>query len=314
MTSRRFHLIRRLGQEEVGEPRVGAVLRFSSASLHLHVEIRVGSRTGAVARRSLLGCIRGFPLRARLGVSVTPFPAPATSHVACGFPALRAPAHFTSRFMRPIRPERLPRWTAHRRLGTPKRARASRTAIPCSIASSRNLDAGTPCARWRRIFFSTQSRMYEKHRLEWPIAKYFTQPRRIGLIFSITPPTGWEREARKTSLSLPSKAVRFLPFGNKQWHPSSPCDSGHDGTQIQEIRSSPLAVGPPCGSSPHSPPLAVWPTPPGAASPPPAEAIAGADGNPPGSPDHRRTGHIRLPSTARAGSLLSPVPASCPPH
>src|SRR5215471_4299381 len=56
--------------------------------------------------------------------------------------------------------------------------------------------------------------MYEKHRLEWPMAKYFTHPRRIGLIFSITPPTDWEREARKVSLSLPSKAVRFLPFGN----------------------------------------------------------------------------------------------------
>src|SRR5215472_16079526 len=56
--------------------------------------------------------------------------------------------------------------------------------------------------------------MNEKHRLEWPIAKYFTQPRRIGLIFSITIPTGWERKTRKISLSLPSKAVRFLPFGN----------------------------------------------------------------------------------------------------
>src|SRR5215510_8693817 len=68
-------------------------------------------------------------------------------------------------------------------------------------------------ARWRRILVSTQLRTKEKHRLEWPIAKYFTQPRRIGLIFSITSPTDWEREARKISLSLPSKAVRFLPFG-----------------------------------------------------------------------------------------------------
>ena len=40
-----------------------------------------------------LGCVPGFPLRARLAVSVAPFPAPATSHAACGFPALRAPAH-----------------------------------------------------------------------------------------------------------------------------------------------------------------------------------------------------------------------------
>src|SRR5713226_2373831 len=94
----------------------------------------------------------------------------------------------------------------------------------------------------------------------------------------------------------------------------APGDSGYDGTQIQEIRSSRLAVGPPCGSFPHSPQLAAWPTPPVAVSPPPAEAIAGAGANPPGSPDHRRTGHIRLPSTARTGSLLSPFPASCLPH
>jgi hypothetical protein len=35
-------------------------------------------------------------------LTVNPFPAPATSHVACGFPALRAPAQFMSRVMRPI--------------------------------------------------------------------------------------------------------------------------------------------------------------------------------------------------------------------
>ena len=40
------------------------------------------------------------------------------------------------------------------------------------------------------------------------MAKYLTQPRRIGLIFSISPPTGWEREAPKICLSLPSNAVR----------------------------------------------------------------------------------------------------------
>ena len=34
--------------------------------------ILVGSRTGAVARRSILGCSRGFPLRVRLGLSVAP--------------------------------------------------------------------------------------------------------------------------------------------------------------------------------------------------------------------------------------------------
>ena len=42
----------------------------------------VGSSTGAVIRRKLLVCIRRFHLRARLGVSVTPFPPPATSPAA----------------------------------------------------------------------------------------------------------------------------------------------------------------------------------------------------------------------------------------
>src|SRR5215510_3239511 len=52
----------------------------------------VGSGTGAVIRRQLLGCGRGFPLRARVEAAVIPSPVPAASHAACGFPALRAPA------------------------------------------------------------------------------------------------------------------------------------------------------------------------------------------------------------------------------
>ena len=62
----------------------------------------VGSGTGAVIRRQLLGRCRGFPLRARVEVAVIPFPVLAASHAACGFTALRAPAPFTSRVMRPL--------------------------------------------------------------------------------------------------------------------------------------------------------------------------------------------------------------------
>jgi hypothetical protein len=36
--------------------------------------------------------------------------------------------------------------------------------------------------------------MYEKHRLEWPMAKYFTHPRRIEFIFSITGPIGFRTD------------------------------------------------------------------------------------------------------------------------
>src|SRR5712691_6464511 len=82
----------------------------------------VGSGTGAVTRRSLLGCVRGFPLRARLGASVVPFPAPATSHAACGFAALRAPAPLRGKGYGAVR------WreslvAVSGRLGTPGRVR-----------------------------------------------------------------------------------------------------------------------------------------------------------------------------------------------
>ena len=50
---------------------------------------------------------------------MAPFPAPATSHVACGFPALRAPAHFTTRVMGPIKPVQLQRPSHDTLRGTP---------------------------------------------------------------------------------------------------------------------------------------------------------------------------------------------------
>ncbi len=71
---------------------------------------RVGNWRSGPSGRSL-GRVRGFPLRARLAESVAPFPAPATSHAACGFPALRAPAHFATRFRRPICSEPLSKTT-----------------------------------------------------------------------------------------------------------------------------------------------------------------------------------------------------------
>src|SRR6185369_14960721 len=64
----------------------------------------VGSGTGAVIRRRLLGRVRGFPLRARVEVAVIPFPVPATSHAACGFTALRAPASLCGKGYGAVRP------------------------------------------------------------------------------------------------------------------------------------------------------------------------------------------------------------------
>jgi hypothetical protein len=48
-----------------------------------------------------------FPLECLNIPTVNPIPAPATSHPACGFPALGAPVCFMSRVMRPNGQERL---------------------------------------------------------------------------------------------------------------------------------------------------------------------------------------------------------------
>ena len=68
---------------------------------------RVGSRTGAVLRRSDLSVAPCFLWECLTSPTVSPFPAPATSHPACEFPALGAPVCFAARFMRPIVQERL---------------------------------------------------------------------------------------------------------------------------------------------------------------------------------------------------------------
>ena len=54
----------------------------------------VGSRAGAVPRRRGLSVAPRFLWECLTSHTVSPFPAPASSHAACGFPALRAPAHF----------------------------------------------------------------------------------------------------------------------------------------------------------------------------------------------------------------------------
>lgn len=65
----------------------------------------VGSRTGALTLGS-----GGLYVAFAAVLNPTPlvtFPAPASSNAACGFPALRLPDSFSSRFMGPIVPERL---------------------------------------------------------------------------------------------------------------------------------------------------------------------------------------------------------------
>ena len=71
----------------------------------------VGSRTGAVFRRSSLAIAPRFLWECLSSQTVNPSPAPATSHPACGFPALGAPVCLVPRVMWPIVLGRLSRLT-----------------------------------------------------------------------------------------------------------------------------------------------------------------------------------------------------------
>ena len=72
--------------------------------------------------------------------SVAPFPVPAKSLVACGFPALLPPAHFTTRVMGLIGSGRLRRTMGDKPPGTRGRAYGSHATIPCSTAAIQSFD------------------------------------------------------------------------------------------------------------------------------------------------------------------------------
>ncbi len=86
------------------EPAVGVdLLRISGVDPYATVV--VGSRTGAPTLGAG-GCSTAFAVALSPAAIIT-FPAPATSNVACGFPALRSPVCFGPWLMGPFRPSRL---------------------------------------------------------------------------------------------------------------------------------------------------------------------------------------------------------------
>ena len=86
--------------QAIDEIRRVAEALVETRALDVHQHLRaVGSRAGAVLRRRGLSVSPRFLWECLTSRTVSPFPAPATSHAACGFPALRAPAHFPRRVM-----------------------------------------------------------------------------------------------------------------------------------------------------------------------------------------------------------------------
>jgi len=192
-----------------------------------------------------------FPWECLTNRTVSRFPAPATSHVAGGFPALRAPAHFASRLMGPIPPERLPRPMADTIRGTPQRVQMYRRAIPGSTASSPSLDAGTlgPEDAASSFLPSIGSRRSTARKVLSPSIS----PHRAesgGSSRSPSPPAGTERRGKSPCACSAKPSASCLSAITAA--SIVPGDSEHDGTPTPEIRNSRLAAGPPYGASPHS--------------------------------------------------------------
>ena len=110
---------------------------------------------------------------------------------------------------------------------------------------------------------------------EFPIRKYFTNPRRIGLITSITFSTGCDLQRRNASLSSRSNPVRFFAFGRSEsprargepgrwgslWPPAPSHRAHAPEVKTQESGSSPPSRGPRPGSWRRSAPDRVPRTP-----------------------------------------------------
>ena len=93
---RQQHPLGHPGRRSHGRIRGWTVLHLCRASRV------VGSRAGAVFRRPGLAVAPRFLWECLISPAVNPSPTPATSNGAGGFPALRFPARFAPKLMRPI--------------------------------------------------------------------------------------------------------------------------------------------------------------------------------------------------------------------
>ena len=66
------------------------------------VRLRIPKLRQQTFETAIIGRVEGWRASKAGASSSATFPAPSTSHAACGFPALRAPICFTSRLMGPI--------------------------------------------------------------------------------------------------------------------------------------------------------------------------------------------------------------------
>jgi hypothetical protein len=110
--------------------------------------LRVGSRAGAVTLGTGISCCRRLSHNAGASdCALIPFPAPATSYAACGFPALRTPARFMTRFMGPIKLgvlSTVAAWADGH--GSARISPICRTATAYSTSSSRSPYASVPAS------------------------------------------------------------------------------------------------------------------------------------------------------------------------
>jgi hypothetical protein len=120
--------------------------------------VTVGSRTGAPTLGSG-GCSTAFAVALNPAAIIT-FPAPATSNVACGFPALRSPVCFGLWLMGPIRPSRL---SAEQNvcllhLSQPRQPSPQRISSGSGLANNRARLSVRPCLPYSQKNYKQQGR------------------------------------------------------------------------------------------------------------------------------------------------------------
>ena len=148
--------------------------------------------------------------------TVATFPAP-RSNAACGFPALRFPARFTSGLWD------LSGWELSASVvgAAPMELLASQALIEPLPPPLPAEAPPFPCTQMTPDFLFHQSLTKPQHRLASPTAKYRTQPRRIGFI-SATPARSAGIGTAKNFLQLPQKGCPLL---EQRWIPRPPSAS-----------------------------------------------------------------------------------------
>ena len=162
----------------------------------------VGSGTGAVVCRTPLGCVSRFRLRARLGDSITPSPAPATSNRTGGFPASGSPRR------------RLPSGLCIRSVGACFRAPVHHAVVSKEALRSVHNRAAPPLPA-ESLALALLGR--QSPHLAFDLVLDFAERRPRVADTKVVHPSPRVREARTTALTASKSAAAISGSRSKAW-------------------------------------------------------------------------------------------------